>query len=90
MAQCYDNFKVAWMAGGQLHSSMHATEAQARAAERTVPQPRMVMQLTGTSGTGQYAWKLLPGPWANAVNYWEWIAAAIVVVIAFAIAYIKD
>jgi len=41
MAQCYDNFKVAWMAGGQLHSSMHATEAQARAAERTVPQPRI-------------------------------------------------
>lgn len=81
MAQCYDKYKVAWMAGGHLHSSMHATLDEARAAERTVPQPRMVMQLVSTTGTGQYAWKLLPGPWANAVNYWEWAALAAVVLV---------
>jgi hypothetical protein len=85
-SKCYDNYKVAWMAGGQLHSSMHSTLEEARKAELTVPQPRMIMHLTSTTGTGQYAWELLPGPWANAVKYWEWavlILGLILIILVF-------
>lgn len=81
MAQCYDEYKLAWMAGGHMHSTMHATLAEARAAERTVPQPRMVMRLVRTDGSGHYAWQLMPGPWADAVRYWEWGAVVVVVVV---------
>jgi hypothetical protein len=80
MAQCYDDYKVAWMAGGHMHSSMHPTLAEARDAESRVPQPRMIMRLVRTDGTGQYAWELMPGPWANAVRYWEWGALALVLI----------
>jgi hypothetical protein len=81
-AKCYDDYKLAWMAGGQLHSTMHPTLAEARAAERTVPQPRMIMKLAAQGGNSQYAWELMPGPWADAVRHWEWITLGVVVLVA--------
>lgn len=80
-AKCYDDYKLAWMAGGRMHSTMHPTLAEARAAERTVPQPRMIMKLARTDGSGHYVWELMPGPWADAVRYWEWIAIGVVVLV---------
>ena len=51
----------------QAQTMITGTLAEARAAERTVPQPRMVMRLVRTDGSGHYAWELMPGPWAGAV-----------------------
>jgi hypothetical protein len=78
-----ENYKLAWMQGGQMHSTMHPTLAEARKAEAHVPWPRMVMKLSGNDGSGSYAWQLMPGPWADAVRYWPYIAAALVAVVVF-------
>jgi hypothetical protein len=80
--KCYDNFKLAWMADGRLHSSMHATLAEARLAERKVANPRMIMRLHEADGNGHYAWDLMPGMWADGVKYWEFISVAIIIVLA--------
>ena len=84
-AKCYDNYKLAWMAGGQMHSSMHPTLAAARKAERQAPQPRMVMQLKAANGTGHYVWELLPGPWANAVKHWQLLAVIVGIIVVVAL-----
>jgi hypothetical protein len=88
-AKCYDNFKLAWMAGGVMHSSMHPTLEAARKAERNAPQPRMVMQLKAATGSGQYAWQLMPGPWADAVKHWQWLALIVGIVVFVAVAKSK-
>ena len=78
MDKCYDQYKLAWMQNGLLHSSMHPTLAEARTAEQHVSSPRMIMRLEQTDDQGHYAWKLMPGGWAWAVNYW-WVIALVVV-----------
>ena len=75
-----EKYKLAWLQDGLMHSTMHATLPQARAHEQKVPQPRMIMQLATHNGTA-YSWKLLPGPWADAVQHWQYIALAIVAII---------
>lgn len=84
-AKCYDNYKLAWMQGGQLHSSMHPTLAAARKAERSAPHPRMIMQLKAANGTGQYTWQLMPGPWANAVEHWQLLALLVGIIVFIAV-----
>lgn len=80
--KCYDNFKLAWMADGRLHSSMHATLTEAQAAERKVAQPRMIMRLSEANGNGHYAWDLMPGVWADGVKHWKFITTVIIIVMA--------
>lgn len=77
-----DRYKLAWMQNGLMHSTMHPTLAAARGHERTVPGPHMLMELHTHSGTA-YTWKLLPGPWADAVRHWQWLALAVAALVVY-------
>lgn len=75
-----DRYKLAWLQDGMMHSTMHSTLTAARAHELKVPAPRMIMELHTHNGTA-YSWKLLPGPWADAVRHWQWLIVAVVVML---------
>lgn len=77
-----DRYKLAWMQNGLMHSTMHPTLAAARAHERTVHAPRMLMELYTHNGTA-YSWKLLPGLWADAVRHWQWLALAVAALVVW-------
>jgi hypothetical protein len=77
-----DRYKLAWMQDGLMRSTMHPTLSAARAHELKVPSPRMIMELRTHNGSA-YSWKLLPGPWADAVRHWQWLALAVAALVVW-------
>lgn len=75
-------YKLAWLQGGKLHSTMHDTETEARQRQTTVPAPSMVM-LMDHNENGHYSWIVLPGVWGYMAKNWLLIAVVLLLLFAF-------
>lgn len=69
-------YKVAWLSGGKLHSSMHDTMPEAQRALADVPMPRMIMTLDDMATDGHYSWGIVPTFWGLLARYWWLVAIA--------------
>lgn len=74
-------YKLAWLEGNTLHSSMHDTLAEAQQQASIIAAPKIIMQLREDGQDGTYSWVMLGGPWAWMARNYILLATGIAVII---------
>lgn len=73
-------YKLAWLEGNTLHSSMHSTLPEAQRAATVIAAPKMIMKLEQMDGS-TYSWSMLGGPWSWMARNYALLATAITFVV---------
>ena len=73
-------YKLAWLEGNTLHSSMHASQQEAERAASVIAAPKMIMKLQQMDGN-TYSWSMLGGPWSWMARNYALLATAIAFVV---------
>lgn len=73
-------YKLAWLEGNTLHSSMHQTMQEAERAASVIAAPKMIMKLEHMDGN-TYSWSMLGGPWSWMARNYALLATGIIFVV---------
>jgi hypothetical protein len=77
-------YKLAWLRGNTLHSSMHDTLQEAEQRASIIVGPKMIMELDEQDGAS-YSWTMLQNPYTLAARYHVQIIMVIAALIIFLI-----
>jgi len=76
-------YKLAWLDGNTLHSSMHDTLPEAEQRASIIVGPKMIMKLQSQNG-GSYSWTMISNPYTWAARN----HVAIIMVIAMLLIFL--